>query len=268
MTLLRLLYPSIPLRAKLRGFLKRSGDNLPPTSLNYVGNPNYVSGHGTFNHLTRIGGMRPDDSILDIGCGNGRVAMLIKDFLSEQGSYRGFDIVKSGIDWCNANIASEQMRFTCVDVYNLLYNPNGRIQSNELTFPYRDELFTFVFANSVFTHMLPNGMRQYLKEIRRVSKQGMRGYLTFFLLNESSIAMHETGRAAHRFPHCFDGYRTLRKRIGREGMVAYEEQAAINAIKDAGLEIEGIKYGSWSTDNTVFGDENGLFQDVILVRRP
>ncbi len=39
-------------------------------------------------------------------------------------------------------------------------------------------------------------------------------------------------------------------------------------MEQAGLKISDIKYGSWSIDNTVFGDQKALFQDVVLIRKP
>jgi SAM-dependent methyltransferase len=208
------------------------------------------------------------DYVLDVGCGVGRVAIPMKDFLSDRGAYCGFDIVKSGIDWCKENLNYPNFTFTHVDVYNLLYNPTGRIKGSQFTFPYPSDRFTFVFANSVFTHMLPENTARYLSEIARVSRSGMRGYVTFFLLNEGVVKRMEEKKTAHRFPHAFDGYRTLRKRVGKEGVVAYDEPFMSSMMERAGLKITKIKYGSWSVDNTTFGDQEKLFQDVVLVRKP
>jgi ubiquinone/menaquinone biosynthesis C-methylase UbiE len=261
-------YPTVPMRAKIRGLFQKGNVGEPPPTLNYVGGAEYSSGKKTLQHLIEVGGLRQDDQVLDVGCGVGRVAIPMKDHLADRGAYWGFDIVESGIDWCTENLKFPNFQFTHVDVYNLLYNPTGKIKGSQFTFPYPADRFTFVFANSVFTHMLPENTARYLCEIGRVSKSGMRGYITFFLLNDGVVQRMAEKKTAHRFPHAFDGYRTLRKRVGKEGVVAYEEGFMASMMERAGLRIQEIKYGSWSVDSTTLGDQEKLFQDVVLVTKP
>lgn len=113
--------------------------------------------------------------------------------------------------------------------------------------------------------MLPENTHRYLQEVARVTKSGMRGYLTFFLLTEQSLRRQEQKKTAFRFPHVFDGYRTLRKHIGREGIVAWEQNHITAMVESVGLRLREIRYGSWSTDKKAFGDSNELFQDLLLV---
>lgn len=255
------------MRAKIRGLFQKANHGEPPPTLNYVGGAEYSSGKKTLKHLIEVGGLHPNDQVLDVGCGVGRVAIPLKNYLNDAGSYHGFDIVKSGIDWCNANLASSRFDFRHADVYNLLYNPNGKIRGSEFVFPYPGNSFSFVFANSVFTHMLPENTARYLLEIARVSKSGMRGYLTFFMLNDGVLNQMEEKKTAHRFPHAFDGYRTLRKHVGKEGVVACDEILVVSMMERAGFKIIEIRRGSWSVDSTTFGDQDKLFQDAVIVEK-
>lgn len=267
-TMIRRLYPTIPIRAKFRGLFQKANSGEPPPTLNYVGGAEYSSGRNTLVHLINFGGLQPNDHVLDVGCGVGRVAIPMKHYLSEYGEYCGFDIVKSGIDWCVKNLASNNFYFQHIDAYNLLYNPAGKIKASALTFPYCDDRFSFVFANSVFTHMLPENTARYLTEIARVSKSGMRAYLTFFLLNDGVLRRMEEKKTAHRFPHSFNGYLTLRKLVGKEGVVAYEEGFVTSMIERAGLRIKETKHGSWSVDSATLGDQEKLFQDAVIAEKP
>jgi len=58
-----------------------------------------------FGHLRNLGGLKPSDSILDVGCRIGRVAVPLTQYLDQRARYEGFDVVKKGIDWCRENIS-------------------------------------------------------------------------------------------------------------------------------------------------------------------
>src|SRR5437763_12722131 len=73
-------------------------------------------------------------SVLDFGCGCGRVTRWWGDF---HGTVAGSDVSAAAIDWCRAN---------------LLF---GRFETNALAPPlvFEDESFDLVYALSVFTHL-------------------------------------------------------------------------------------------------------------------
>ena len=86
---------------------------------------------------------------------------------------------------CGKQISNdERFHFQKVDIYNKLYNPSGKINANEFVFPYPDNSFDFVFATSVFTHMLPADLLQYVKETYRVLKPSKKALFTFFVMDE------------------------------------------------------------------------------------
>jgi hypothetical protein len=69
------------------------------------------------------------------------------------GSYDGFDVVPSGVAWCQATITSRHphFRFQHVDIYNKTY----------FRLPYADNTFDFAFLAPVFTHILPDDIENY-----------------------------------------------------------------------------------------------------------
>ena len=87
-------------------------------------------------------------------------------YINKNGRYNGLDISKIGINWCKNNISAkhENFVFKHIDVHNKIYNPNGRILASDLIFPYDSNCFDLVVANSLFTHMLPKDINNYLKE--------------------------------------------------------------------------------------------------------
>ena len=63
------------------------------------------------DHLIEYCHLHPDHRVLDVGCGIGRTAIALTDYLSSSGSYEGFDIVPKGIDWCQKHIAAKYPTF-------------------------------------------------------------------------------------------------------------------------------------------------------------
>jgi len=208
-------------------------------------------------------GLRPEESVLEIGCGPGRMAVALARFLDGKGSYEGMDIDETFIRWCQEHITPRfpSFHFTHAHVFNKTYNPGGRVAACDYTFPYADNSFDFVFLMSVFTHMLPEDMKHYLLEIARVLRASGRCLITFFLLNPGSLSMVQVGRAAFKFVNCFDGYRTATDVA--EDAVAYDETFIRQLYQNCGLKlVEPIHYGSWC------GSHHSLiFQDFVVATR-
>jgi SAM-dependent methyltransferase len=214
--------------------------------------------------FVELGGLTPDEAVLEPGCGTGRMAEPLTSYLSEAGSYDGFDVIRKAVRVCSKQISAvhPNFRFQHVDVLNRLYNPKGRIDPAEFTFPYDDGSFDFAFLTSVFTHMRPPEVRHYLGEIRRVLRPEGRCLATFFLLNERSLAAAGAGSARRRFEHQGDGYR-YDYRDSPEAAVAYEEADVLALLEHAGLSLyRPIRYGRWA------GLGPAPNQDSVVFQRP
>ncbi|XHX81155.1 MAG: methyltransferase domain-containing protein [Stenomitos frigidus ULC029] len=163
----RVYYFVIDSVCKLRG----RNNLLPPESMIFVGSGDFSEIGQIFKtYFIELANLQPDEKVLDIGCGIGRMAVPLTNYLSKKGGYWGFDIVKSGIDWCQSHISPRfsNFHFQHSDVYNSHYNPSGRSQAQNFQFPFNEESFDFIFLTSVFTHMLPSSLENYLSEISRV----------------------------------------------------------------------------------------------------
>lgn len=158
--------------ADARGaFLGRRPDLVPPRRPMFMGTPDYVGvGDEFLGHFRTLGHLEPSHRVLDVGCGIGRMARPLTACLDERGSYDGFDVDAAGVAWCVKIVTARfpRFRFRHRDVRSDRYNPRGRIPPAELRFPYGDGSFDFVFLTSVFTHMLPDDVDRYVREVSRV----------------------------------------------------------------------------------------------------
>lgn len=221
-------------------------------------------GEEFLHYFIEWGGLKPYERILDVGCGIGRMAVPLTKYLDERGSYEGFDPVADGIKWCEKKISSKypNFHFQLVDMYNKTYNPKGRYKASEFKFPYESESFDFVFLASVFTHMLPEDMENYFREVTRVLKRGGRCLITFFLLNKESLQLISVRKSMLDFKYEFGTFRTTNP-DRPEDAVCYEETFIYGLYEKYGLKIKPpIHYGSWC------GRENPLSsQDIIVASK-
>ena len=243
----------------------RRRDMIPPRTKNFVGGMDYRKTGLEFRDLfVRYGGLKPQDRVLDVGCGIGRMAAPLTSYLSGGGEYYGFDIVKMGIEWCQKNITARHpnFHFAHSDIRNRYYNPEGAYEASSYRFPYADDSFDFVFLTSVFTHMFPRDLENYAGEISRVLKRGGTGFITMFLLNEQSKALIESRQSTQNFVFPLEGCVTADP-INPEGALAFEQDYALDLFRRLGLSIrEPIHYGSWC------GRKDFLsYQDILIATK-
>ncbi len=207
----------------------------PPQIFNFVGFPNYSGiGRGYFDNMRRLGGVRPEHDVLDVGCGIGRVAVHYTGFLNAESRYEGFDVVQKGPRWCKQKIGRRfpNFSFCHANVYNRHYNRRGTISASEYRFPYESESFDFVFATSVFTHMLPDAVGQYLSEIERVLRPGGRAFLSYFVLND--VSRQHMMTSEFNFRRVDDRYSVMSEK-DPEAAIAYDESFIKRMHDEAGI---------------------------------
>lgn len=232
----------------------------PPESLSRSGGFGSRGGVGRrwFN-LIKEAGLTPHGSVLDVGCGLGRIATPLTGYLTG-GRYEGFDIDRAAVEWCQQNITPvvPHFRFQSAEVFNDRYRLDGS-RAESFRFPYEDGLFDVAFLASVFTHMITAEVSHYLAELHRVLKPSGRLVASYFLLNEEFEAAVEQGRISPRyhFPHALDGCRVRDKAVVSIA-VAYPESGIQKMYESAGLRITKTHYGKWS------GRDGSGNQDVVV----
>jgi SAM-dependent methyltransferase len=111
-------------------------------------------------------GLKANDTILDVGCGAGRLANALKDM--PQLSYIGIDVVQDLLDY--AQELSDRADWAFIKV-------------TDFKIPLENNSVDMVTAFSVFTHLLHEESYAYLAEFRRVLKPGGKIVFTFLDFN-------------------------------------------------------------------------------------
>lgn len=221
---------------------------IPPSELNFVGDPNFEKiGRKYLEYIKNFTNLSPEHSVLDIGCGIGRIAAPMTEYLNQHGRYEGFDIVDLGVQWCRKKITKRypNFKFQQSNIYNQHYNPTGIVVAEEFRFPYEDNSFDVAYATSVFTHMMPGAVQNYLNEIFRVLKPKGRSLCTFFILDDSSKANMATGRFPFK-PVENHNYWVMHHN-DPENAIAYDIDDIKTMYSKANLSvIEPVRFGSWS----------------------
>jgi ubiquinone/menaquinone biosynthesis C-methylase UbiE len=201
--------------------------------------------------------MCPDDRVLEIGCGPGRVAVALTAYLSPEGSYDGIDVASEPIAWAERAITSRfpNFRFTLADLETEMYNPTGAGDASTFKFPYPDANFDFAFLTSVFTHMLPAESANYLHEVARMARPGGTLFATWFIISPEEPPLPS---AVPHFVAEVDGYAVIDEGKPRAA-VGYKEDDALAMYRAAGFTTE-LHHGYWS-------GRHGLeYQDIIIGR--
>jgi len=242
-----------------------NGPPLPWNVMHNVGGADYFEiGRNLLTRFRRIGGLEPHHHVLDIGCGTGRLALPLADFLAPGARYVGFDVSRRAIAWCEKHIAPRRdgFAFHHADIANPEYNPRGAITGAAFDFPCAAASIDFAFATSVFTHMPDTDVTRYLHETARALRPGGRGVATFFVLTETAVESMAAGRAIHRFQPT-DGAHWVVDPAAPGQAVGFEEAWLRRAFAEAGLAvIEPIELGGWSR-----GGAKPALQDLIAFEK-
>jgi SAM-dependent methyltransferase len=129
------------------------------------------------------------DSVLDFGCGCGRLARQLIQQRPRPRAYLGIDLHGGMVRWCRDHLAPRApgFRFEHHDVWNAAFNPQGARAT--APFPAADRSASLVIAWSVFTHLVEAHVPYYLSEVARVLRED--GYVqsTWFLFDKTGFPM-------------------------------------------------------------------------------
>ncbi len=180
------------------------------------------SGRDQLEFFTELCGLKPADSVLDMGCGVGRIALPLTQYLSSEGRYEGFDIRDYMITWCQQNITARHPNFRFQAVPVASSTRPGEHQAATYRFPYPDESFDLACASALFTDLNADATENYISEARRVLRPGGVVVATFNLYNSQSLKLIPAGSIDRIWPYDYGAYR-LADENTPETNVGYDE---------------------------------------------
>jgi ubiquinone/menaquinone biosynthesis C-methylase UbiE len=183
------------------------------------------------DRLVKHFGLSLKSSVLDVGCGAGRLPIGILNRVGVINRYRGVDVNIKAVKWCHRNISKRypSFQFVHLDVKNLRYNPNGKPLDAKFQLPFVDQEFNIIYLYSVFSHMTTEDIKLYLKEFHRVLTNTGKIFVTAFL-EESSPEMVINP----------EGYRRIWN--GPLHCVCYNKTFFINLLSEYGLKVDWFEY--------------------------
>lgn len=211
--------------------------------------------------LSSSAGLNNKSRVLEIGCGCGRTAVSLAEFI-QSGSYTGIDIERISLEACkNLPILNRKgFSFQVLDVYNSEYNPSGKYKAHEYQFPFAENSFDVIFLISVFTHMLTKDVSQYIKESARLLNNGGSILFSTFLMDKGT-----TGQRIS-FPYAKDEYYYNNldlPEIAVGYLLAFFEKEA----RSCGLVMMNSPiWGTWREETQSVASK--FPQDIIILHKP
>ncbi len=221
-----------------------------------------------FTAVKHLALLEPDMKVLDFGCGCGRLAIPMLNYLSADGKYIGCDIVPRLIDFCQRELGNKypNAEFYLTNSSNKLYDKFKTEEALNLnrieTLAQLDERsFDIITAFSVFTHLNEEETQHYLQLLSRLLKPGGKLLASCFLINESSVALIDQKRSSIKFDDDVHAHKReyVNQTHGELNAVGFHEDVLLSFALTAGLEPFAIYYGQWCGRK-----RRHSYQDIIV----
>ena len=187
----------------------------PPLELKSCGDGDFRAiGAEFLGYFVHMADLRPDERILEIGCGVGRMAVPLTQYLSDAGEYEGIDVARQGIEWCerpSSRFTQTSVSGTSTSIIRFTTQRNRLRRGRTLPFP--DASFDFICLVSVLTHLDSAVLTNYARESSRLLAPGGRCFATAFLVNPPAREALRQGKGRLAFdpdPRGPNSIRTLR----------------------------------------------------------
>jgi SAM-dependent methyltransferase len=204
-----------------------------------------------------------------VGCGCGRIAAALTQYLGGNGHYVGIDIVPGLIHFARNFITPRYPHFNFLllnesnKTYDSWRRTGGETGISKLTEAVSGQSIDLAIAVSLFTHLDYAAAVTMLTSIQHALKSDGRVFMTLFVLDPDARGGIEGGRSAFSFQHrTATGKLSAEKSDDPTFAVAYDGGLLEELIGSARFQIERRVQGYWSN-----GGPGESFQDVFILRK-
>jgi SAM-dependent methyltransferase len=221
------------------------------------------SGEETAAEIATLCGLAPGARVLDVGCGCRRLSRALAGYLSSEGRYEGFDVAQELIDWCKQQLEPRlpNFHFAFANVRTRDCNPDGAVAGTAFRFPFADNTFDLAVVSSVFTHMLPDEIENYMAQLSRVLKPDGHCFMSVFLFDREAEAAVAKGSTIFDFRHAIGLCLTFDREHPDEG-IACRRQWFFELIERNGFRIDVVQPGHWREVRSY-----QVSQDYVVARK-
>ncbi len=207
--------------------------------------------------------LKRDASVLDIGCGAGRLALSLLRYLNKEGQYYGLDVNPAMVEWCTRQISYRNSNFVFSNPgiqNNYYYKTDNKLSNEYSLLSLTARQFDCAAAISIFNHIKAADMLQYLHLIADTLAPDGVAYATFWIIDDEFFAFRQqTGKHRGLEEHeqgVWYGYQKQSFFAGYS--LSYLEQQ----LAKRHLCIVGSSPGNWAQKRNA-----RLHQDWLLIGR-
>ncbi len=200
---------------------------------------------------------KADAVIVDVGCGTGIMAVSCEYFVNHGGGYLGIDVDAGYVAFCKKHFDAPYFRFAHHAVHNGMYA--GDQKKGHVPYPVATASVDAVVSISIWTHLVEEDARFYMKEIARMLKPDGHAFVTMLIVDGKypSKPLYSFARSAYGS----QGWRTDEAYAGLpETVIGITEDGVRSMFRGAGLVIKEYLPGGWRGGNGLYS------QDIFVLQ--
>lgn len=206
--------------------------------------------------------LNPQSKVFDLGCGSGRLAYPFAQLLSEHGKYYGADVWLEGIELCKKRFPFENMSFHTIPAKNNYYFDDFKPGvSNEFSLDFLpSEELDLIYAISVFTHLIEEDTRAYLREFKRTLKPEGCAFITCFIIDKFFFDDAREKGTINAFTEVAPGHYQAFE--GQDFFAGFTKRKWEEMVSDVNLEIVSFERGTWANKPGA-----RTYQDILVLTK-
>jgi SAM-dependent methyltransferase len=208
-------------------------------------------------------------SILDIGCGCGRIATALTQHLNPTTHYVGVDIVRGLVEFGRNFISSRypQFEFLLLDDSNFTYDAwrskGSGVDLLRLSDATARDSVDLAISVSLFTHLDYASAVKILSAIGSMLAKGGQAFITLFVLDSEVKARIAAGQTCFQFAHRTPSGELFAEKVEDP---TYAVGYSVEKL-DALVHSAGLRQGQWTRGYWSQGGSGEIFQDAVILTK-